>query len=403
MKKRLLQLIFLTLCLTLSACGSRNWISGEVIEAAPTALILESEDGQRTAVLMEEDTFVSGMEGLDGSSYKSNPHTGVKVRFFPEEHAGSVTASDGTEVKAYRTKTHIDIWAYLLPDAVLLSDGTVLDAWKTDLFGTTYQTRDGTELLREDAPSGPEHHHVGGIEKSFDDLSEAAKPRVAEFYEKQGRLYDLQAQLERAWAAYQEDPDGFSSFFVSQDSWPAAFSEQIFYFRTDLNQTVSGNTVQQTTLCAAFDRETGANIPLADLFLCPEEEIGFYFRTDLNQTVSGNTVQQTTLCAAFDRETGANIPLADLFLCPEEEIGKRLLDLAEADGTGPADPAVKADMEAAFRLEFLTFSQDSLELTFPPGSLSGQEHTHLVSAAFTGDCRALLQPWAVPVPSPSHS
>ncbi len=49
MKKRLLQLIFLTLCLTLSACGSRNWISGEVIEATPTALILESEDGQRTA------------------------------------------------------------------------------------------------------------------------------------------------------------------------------------------------------------------------------------------------------------------------------------------------------------------------------------------------------------------
>lgn len=351
MKKRLLQLMFQTLCLTLSACGSRNWISGEVIEAAPTALILESEDGQRTAVLMEEDTFVSGMEGLDGSSYKSNPHTGVKVRFFPEERAGSVTASDGTEVKTYRTKTHIDIWAYLLPDAVLLSDGTVLDAWKTDLFGTTYQTRDGTELLREDAPSGPEHHHVGGIEKSFDDLSEAAKPRVAEFYEKQGRLYDLQAQLERAWAAYQEDPDAFSSFFVSQATWPAAFSERVFYFRTDLSQTVSGNTVQQTTLCAAFDRETGANIPLADLFLCPEEEIG-----------------------------------------------KRLLDLAEADGTGPADPAVKADMEAAFRLEFLTFSQDSLDLTFPPGSLSGQEHTHLVSAAFTGDCRALLQPWAVPLP-----
>lgn len=356
MKKRLLQLIFLTLCLTLSACGSRNWISGEVIEATPTALILESEDGQRTAVLLEKDTFVSGMEGLDGSSYKSNPHTGVKAQFFPEERAGSVTASDGTEVKAYRTETYIDIYAYLLPDAALLSDGTVLDAWKTGLFGTTYQTKDGTELLRENAPNGPEHHYVGGIEKSFDDLSEAAKPRVAEFYEKQDRLYDLQTELERAWAAYQTNPDEFSSFLVSQDSSPAAFSEQIFYFRTDLIQTVSGNTVQQTTSCAAFDRETGANIPLADLFLCPEEDIG-----------------------------------------------KRLLALAERDGTGPADPAVKAHMEAAFRLEFLTFSQDSLDLTFPPGSLPGVEHTCVISAAFTEDCKALLQPRAVPVPPSSHS
>ena len=38
----------------------------------------------------------------------------------------------------------------------------------------TYQTEDGTELLREYGPSGPENVFIGGLE-SFDDLSEAAK------------------------------------------------------------------------------------------------------------------------------------------------------------------------------------------------------------------------------------
>ena len=128
-------------------------------------------------------------------------------------------------------------------------------------------------------------------------------PHVAEFYEKQGKLYDLQAELERAWTAYRTAPETFSSFVVRQDSSPAASSERVFYFRTNLTRTVSGNIVQEATLCAAFDRETGINIPLDDLFVCQKEDIG-----------------------------------------------KKLLDLAEKGGTGPADPAVKAEMQAPARM-----------------------------------------------------
>ena len=351
MKKQLFLLISLALCLMLSACGGKDSIYGEVVEATPTALILETSEGKRTAVLLEEETHVWGMEEIDGDAYKAAPHTDVQVSFFPEERAGSVAAADGTQVKAYRTDHYIWIEAYLVPEAAVLSDGTVLDAWKTDSFGTTYQTKDGIELLQEDAPNGPENHYVGNLE-SFDDLSEAAKLHVTTFYEKRGKLYDLQAELERAWTAYQADPTAFSSFWVSQDSSPAASSEKVFYFRTDLTRTVSGNIVQTTTLCDAFDRETGANIPLADLFVCPEEELG-----------------------------------------------KKLLDLAEKGGTGPADPVVKGEMEAAFRMEFLSFTQDDLCLYFPQGTLPSQEGNYLVTVKFTEDCKALLQPWAVPQPS----
>ncbi len=349
MKKRLLLLAFLSLCLVLSACGSKNnTIYGEVVEATPTALILETNEGERVAVLLEEDTFIWGMDGIDGYNYKAAPHTGIRVGFFHEGRAGSITTADGEQVKAYHSDSYIRIEAYLLPDAAVLSDGTVLDVWKTGSFGLIYQTKDGVELLREEPPDGPENHSLGNMER-FDDLSEVAKAHVVEFYENQGKLYDLQAELERAWTAYQTDPKAFSSFLVRQVSILATSSEQVLYFITDLTQTVIGN-------------------------------VG----------------QQTTLCAAFDRETGANIPLADLFVCPEEDLGKKLLDLAEKDGSGPADPMLKAEMEAAFRMEYLNFSPDSLWVEFPQGTLPSQEYPYFVSVAFNDECKALLHPWAVP-------
>lgn len=348
MKKLLFLLISLSLCLALSACGGEERISGEVVEATPTALILETDEGKRVAVLLEENTHIFGMDGIDADHYKAAPHTGVQVSFFRGDRAGSITAADGAQVKAYHPDYLIHIDAYLIPEAAVLSDGTVLDAWKTDLFGTVYQTRDGVELLREYAPDVPENYYTGDME-SFDNLSEAAKSHIAAFYEKQGKLYDLQAELERAWTTYHADPNAFSSFLVEQNSFPAASSEQVFYFNTSLTQTVSGYTVQETTLCAAFDRESGANISLADLFTCPEEDIG-----------------------------------------------RALLDLAEKDGTGPTDPSEKSEMEAAFRLEYLAFSQDRLWIKFPQGTLPSQEYSHLVSVELDADCKVILHPWSIP-------
>ena len=353
MKKRLFLFISLALCLALSACDGKDSISGEVVEVTPTALILEINEGKQVAVLLEENTYIFGVDDINGDDYKAAPYTGVQVSFHQKGRAGSITTANGTQVKAYRPDDFIRISAYLLPEAAVLSDGTVLDAWKTDFFGTIYQTKDSVELLREYAPNGPENHHVGDLE-SYDDLSEVAMPHVAEFYEKQGKLYDLQAELERAWTAYRTAPETFSSFVVRQDSSPAASRERVLYFRTNLTRTVSGNIVQE-----------------APLF------------------------------AAFDRETGINIPLDELSVCQKEDIGKKLLDLAEKGGTGPADPAVKAEMQAAFQMEYLSFSQDGLWIEFPQGTLPSQEHTYLVSVEFNEDCKTLLHPWAVPHRSPN--
>lgn len=61
-------------------------------------------------------------------------------------------------------------------------------------------------LLAVTDSSGPDNCYVGGIE-SFDDLSETAKEKVLAYYEAQGTLYDEEAELERAYAAWQEIRD----------------------------------------------------------------------------------------------------------------------------------------------------------------------------------------------------
>ena len=95
MKRQLFLLISLLLCLVLSACGSKGSISGEVVEATPSALILQTNEGKQVAVLLEENTYIIGMDGIDGDNYKAEPHTGVRVSFYSEGHAGSITTADG--------------------------------------------------------------------------------------------------------------------------------------------------------------------------------------------------------------------------------------------------------------------------------------------------------------------
>ena len=347
MKKRFGIVFAVMLCVVLAACGGKDMISGEVVEATPSALIVEQSDGKRVAVLLEE-IHIWGTDEFDGEAYKAAPHTGVKISFYPYGHADSVSAADGTQVKTYHAEAFIHIDAWLTSETAVLSDGTVLNIWETSSFGTIYQTADGIELLRENAPDGPENYYVGNLE-SFDDLGEAAKPKVQEFYEKQGKLYDLQVELERAWTAYQENSEDFCAFVVGQETAPAASGESVFYFTTELKRTVSGNIVQITTHSDAFDRETGESISLTALFTCTEEKL-----------------------------------IVDL------------LNLAEKAGSGPSDATLQAEMEDAFRMEYLHFSQNEIWIEFPRGTLPSQEHTYLVSVAFSDDCKELLQPWAVP-------
>lgn len=360
MKKRLsplLLLCFLLLCLGLTACGGNKSIDGEVVavQQDPAALVLQKTDGKRIAVLLEGDTYISGGDGFDGEAYRAAPHTGVTVSFFPKGRGTSLTTAEGEKLKAYRADRYISIDSYLVEDACALSDGTPLDAWEGRFDGTRYQLKNGAELLREDRLSGPENVYVGGLE-SYDSFSPAAQAAVTKFYADQGKLYDLDDMLEQAYAAYQADPESFCAYYVSQQTYPTASSRQVMYFTTALTVGVSLTSGSATG----------------------------YVQT-----------QDLSIQTAFDRETGKVIPTADLFTCPEDQLGEKLLNAVDWLEQEP----VKQEMIAAFRLDYLEISQDGFSIQFPPGSLPSQEQAYYVSLDLTDDCKALLQPWAVPTAS----
>ena len=339
MKERISALLAaLSICLLLTACGhDMKNVCGEVVDilqdtASGYPILIIQEGKHQKAVLLTESTYVFADSDDLASSRKAAPTTDVSVDAYRLYGKTSVT-SGGKRIRAYQADT-IRITGYLVQDNVTLSGGTPLDAWKTSLFGTTYRLPDGTELLREDAPSGPENHCVAGVE-SFDDISEAAKSAVRQYYEEQGALYDLPSELEKAWAEYREDPEGFSTHYVSQNTSPAGSSQRIMYFNTNVTLPVRGD-------------------------IC----------------------QDYSLCAAFDRSTGENIPLTSLFTCPENQIAQNLLDLAEKASSGPSEPEVKREMLKAFRMEYLTLWNDYIMLAFPTGTLPSQEYISLVSVDY---------------------
>lgn len=357
MKKCLLPLLLSLLCLVLTACGKDTSISGEVTDVLrttehDTVLVVQPVSGRPVGVYVEEDTRIFGPEGFDGEAYKAAPRTGVDLSFWAEGHADALTTAEGDTLKLYHAQHYLDVSSYLVEAAYTLPDGAVLDARKGYAGHTAYQLQNGAELLQEDYTPGPENRHVGVLE-GYDDLSPAAQTAVTAFYADQGRLYDLDAILEQAHAEYQADPEGFCPYWISQDTAPTASGRQVMYFSTSL------------TVCVA--QEPGSNAYTQN--------------------------QNITLTAAFDRRTGRQLPLAELFTYPEDQLGEKLLNAVDWLEKEP----VKQEMIAAFRLESLSISPDSFGMTFPAGSLPSQELDYVVAADFTDETQALFQPWAVPL------
>lgn len=126
------------------------------------------------------------------------------------------------------TAREIQITGARREQGITLSDGTAVEIWDTAFFDTNYILPDGTELLRERRPSGPQNVHVGGVEEV----------------------------LERAYADYRDGGD-FSTYLVEQSVSPADSNDRLMYLTTTVFCSIDSGTAEETSLSAAFDRETG--------------------------------------------------------------------------------------------------------------------------------------------------
>ena len=58
-------------------------------------------------------------------------------------------------------------------------------------------------------------------------------------------------------------------------------------------------------------------------------------------------------------------------------------------------PALRDEMKAALRPEYIVLFPQNLEVTFPRGTLLSQEHSYIVSLDYD-ELRAVFQTWAIP-------
>ncbi|NLA86707.1 MAG: hypothetical protein GX847_05375 [Clostridiales bacterium] len=225
------------------------------------------------------------------------------------------------------------------------SDGESVSMWRTDYSrDNVYKLSDETTLLTIQDTAGPDNTYVVGKE-SYDDLSETAQKAVSAYYEKQGLLYDIQAELEKAYAEYlacKESGMEYHGRHISQDIVPTASNDKIMCFSTSV--------------------------------LLP---------------LGGQTVQEIRLAAVFNRETGEALRIWDLFTLPEAEARQWLLDALDVEA------ALRAEMEAALKPEYISLSPENLFVTFPQGSLPSQEYSYGFGLEYK-NLKDVLQPWAIP-------
>lgn len=152
------------LLLPLSACGGiedESYLRGRVAEVqrdsdgSPSALILDTGDGEREGVFWDEYTRVAVSQAVEevlaGESFQVLIPLGTEltVDLRPDAEGKSLTAQDGTEFPDAGTADFLTVEEIPSPESLTLSDGTEAEIWVGIGGDRSYRLADGTELLRE--------------------------------------------------------------------------------------------------------------------------------------------------------------------------------------------------------------------------------------------------------------
>lgn len=224
-------------------------------------------------------------------------------------------------------------WTVVQEKAIVFSDGQYADLWKPE-FGIweEYRLPDGQVILQVQEPVGPDNSITAGVE-SLNDLKEPARQTILDYYEKQGILYNLQAELKKAYEAYGKSKETGEKFQA-----------------VTLNQTVS---------------------PTA----CGDEFIAFL--TSVTVPAGIQEQEELRLGAVFDRNTGEKLDIWTLFSIPKEEAIENLLDIA-----GIKEPGLRNEIKAAIKPEYLLFFPENLEICFPKGTLNSQDTAYCLGFSY---------------------
>lgn len=318
--------------LLLAGCSERTYTGTLTAPGDETArtFTLQGNEGTVFSVKVAEDVpVVAWPEGAEpGDLYSGNwPALRLSVK--------GRTSLFGKPVSLTASSVQID--AVQQPEGLALADGTSLSVWQAS-FDREYCAPDGTVLLEERLGS----EAADALENAAG-LTEEAKGNILAFYEAQGILYDLPAQLEKAWAAYNES-EGFDLYTLGQE-----------------------------------------------VNLCAQNDSTLWLVTTVTLPLGGRVVTEEPLCAAFDKATGEALTAEELFTCTGDELAAALLDAA-----GITDEPRRSEMLTAFDESRVVFRGEVLEVFFPDGAVPSEETALILGLDYTDEVKALLQPRALP-------
>ena len=319
--------------LLLAGCGERTFTGTLTApgNAAARTFTMEGDDGRTYAVTLAKDAPVVGWpEGTRADDLYTGRWPALRL---------SVTgrlALFGGEPAAL-TAGSVQIDAAQQPEGLALADGTCLSVWQAS-FDREYCAPDGTVLLEEQLGS-----EAADALENVAGLSEAARENILAFYEAQGILYDLPAQLEKAWAAYSES-EGFDLY-----------------------------TLGQEVTCSA------------------ENDSTLWLVTKVTLPLGGRVVTKEQFCAAFDKATGERLSAEDLFTRTGETLAAALLDAAAI-----TDEPRRGELLSVFDESRVVFRGEALEVFYPAGAVPSEGTAIILGLDYTDEVKALLRPRALP-------
>lgn len=319
--------------LLLAGCSERTYtgILTAPGDGAARTFVMQGQDGTAYSVKVAEDVPVAAWpEGTEpGDLYSGNwPALRLSVKGRASLFGEPVTLTAGS----------VQIDAAQQPEGLTLAGGTSLSVWQAS-FDREYCAPDGTVLLEERLGS-----EAADALENVSSLTEEVKENNLAFYEAQGILYDLPAQLERAWAAYKEADEGFELYTLGQE-----------------------------------------------VNLCAENDSTLWLVTTVTLPLGGRVVTEEPLCAAFHKATGEALTAEELFTCTGDELAAALLNAA-----GITDEPRRGEMLAAFDESRVVFRGEALEVFYPEGAVPSEETALILGLDYTDEVKALLQPRALP-------
>lgn len=335
MKKRSFMMVLTAMICTvlLTACGEKT-IRGEVMEVnsdGQLQFVLDQEVGGLITIHTNENTHIFSWIGeATESDFRAGDVDGMMVSVTCRKRNGEWMASQ------------VQIERLRIRDYYALDDGSMVDLI-IGLYENVYCLGNITELLVVRKPVGPDNVQVVGQE-SLATLPEEAQQNIMAYYDAQGLLYDEFQTLEDAYDEYYMS-DKFYAYYLSQEIVPAASSDDVIYFLTDFMS----------------DRGREGTLELR-------------------------------LGAAFDKKTGEEIHITELFTCDSEEILEKLMEITDLKKYAPIE-----EMKQVFKVEYVVFFPEYLEITFPEDTLPEYGLSYTMSVDFKNEALLdLLQPRAVP-------